>query len=310
MRLVEELGDRAVRADFDPEQLVFESTRRRPIGSRTPRPRRQLASRLESERQRRDPAESGTLSLRIRRSAAAFGLAACGARDRPATTRGAAPIRTSATRAAGAASARRWRSAIRCCPAVRRRCRGQRAVADPSRRLDDFVEHAVGVLIDLVDRGAGQDVVELVEQQRLPGCFELVARDTSNPSSEAIAPNASASSSRCSDCAVELLDLAPGWSACRGAARGRARRPSVGRPFAVGSDGEELLDAAHPQPRQGREVLDPGVVLQHLLGRTAGAVAPAEGEQALGCAASCPRSSARCRACRAARCCRCSPARD
>ncbi len=46
--------------------------------------------------------------------------------------------------------------------------------------------------------------------------------------------------------------------------------------------GEELLDVGHPEPRKRREIVDSRVVLQHPSRRSAAAVAPAEGKEALG----------------------------
>ena len=187
----------------------------------------------------------------------------------------------------------RWRSAA---------SRTGVAVCDRLRSL------AMGVLVDLGDRGAGQDVVELVEEERLPGGLELVARigeavRASREGGEGLGFEQAVLAG-----AVERLDLAPGWSACRGGTPGRARPTQTRQPLGR-QGGEELLDAGHAQARQRREILDARVVLEHPPAWAAAAVAPAEGEQALRVVALARGSCARCRGCRAGRCCRCSRGR-
>jgi hypothetical protein len=54
--------------------------------------------------------------------------------------------------------------------------RGEGPVAQPLRGLYGAFELAVGDLVDLADGGPRQDVVELVEEHRLPGGFELFGR--------------------------------------------------------------------------------------------------------------------------------------
>ena len=54
-----------------------------------------------------------------------------------------------------------------------------------------------------------------------------------------------------------------------------------GQPF-LGEAREELVDVGHAQARHRGEALQAGVVLEHLLARPAAAVAPPEGEEALG----------------------------
>src|SRR5918994_3051527 len=51
----------------------------------------------------------------------------------------------------------------------------QGSVAQPLRCTDDACEFFVGYLVDLSYGGPGQYVVELVEEECLPGCFELFA---------------------------------------------------------------------------------------------------------------------------------------
>ncbi len=59
---------------------------------------------------------------------------------------------------------------------AQRRDVAQRIVPQFCGFLDDLSQLRVGVLVDLGDGGAGEDVVELVEQQDLPESFEFPRR--------------------------------------------------------------------------------------------------------------------------------------
>ncbi|MBA2468200.1 MAG: hypothetical protein H0V37_02205 [Chloroflexia bacterium] len=50
------------------------------------------------------------------------------------------------------------------------------AFADARSGGDDLFQLRVRILVDLMDRRAGQDVVKLVEQERLPGGVERLVR--------------------------------------------------------------------------------------------------------------------------------------
>ena len=67
----------------------------------------------------------------------------------------------------------------------------ERSRSAPARRLD-LGQVALGACVDLADRRAREDVVEVVEQQRPPGAVELLARPRPRP------PRRPASSASCS----------------------------------------------------------------------------------------------------------------
>ena len=155
----------------------------------------------------------------------------------------------------------------------------QGAVAQLSRCPDDVRELLVGYLVDLADRGPWQDVVELVEQECFPGGFELFARVVA-----AVERGQRGEGFRLEQTvlglAVELLD--PGLGG-QGAPvqlevelAGPPREPFFREAL------EELIDVGHAEARHRGEALDAGVVFEHLLARAAAAVAPPEGEEALG----------------------------
>ena len=79
--------------------------------------------------------------------------------------------------------------------------------------------------------------------------------------------------------AVERLGLGLGGQ--RAAVELQVELADPDRQTRLRQRGEVLLDVRHAQARQGRELLDARVVLQHARRRPAAAVAPAEGEQAL-----------------------------
>ena len=164
----------------------------------------------------------------------------------------------------------------------------ERVIADSGRRGDRVLELAVRILVDLGDRGAGKDVVELVEEQPFPGGLDLGGRVGG-----AVQPGDDRKRLRLEEAvlgrAVERLHLGLGRQ--RAAVEFEVELAHPARQPRRGEGREELLDARHAEARQDRKILDPRVVLQLLLGRTAAAVAPAEGEQALGVAAFAPEVS-------------------
>ncbi len=163
------------------------------------------------------------------------------------------------------------------------------AVADErcERALDDAFQHAgdpgvvgLGLAVHPGDRAAGQDVVELLQQDGLPDPAELLGRVLQpgphrRPSSPTAPPPAAGA--RCAGC--------PAWCA---AARCRCRGGSPGTSRPTRCPGS----AARPRPRRRtraavpirtrRRALEVGGAVglrHHLAGRPAAAVAVAEGHQ-------------------------------
>ena len=140
--------------------------------------------------------------------------------------------------------------------------RGERARHDGLGGLGDAGVLLDGLAVHPRDRGAGEDVVELLEEHLLPQRVELVVRGMPSPVlTVAVVAHSSASTSRCSvrrlPCLVGAATLA-----CRGAARGRARRP---RPAGA---------PAAPRPGRRRRRGAPSAPLASPRGRPGGCALP------------------------------------
>ena len=155
---------------------------------------------------------------------------------------------------------------------------GERRVANLGRDAHDALQLGDGVAVDLGDGGAGDDVVELVEQDRLPGRLQLVMRI-----GEAGEDGDGREGLRLQEPvlggAVELLHVGLRGQGAPVELQIELAHPD--RQALFWQRREKLLDVRHAQPRQRRELLEPRVVFQHAGRRAASAVAPAEGEQAL-----------------------------
>ena len=172
--LVEDLGDRAICADLDAQEFVFEEDS--PVFA----PRTALAGSTAQRRPHPGGSEqvvqpsAGTVRLgSLTRSTAV---------DRLGLERGAVRSGDRTTLAASAARDERARGEpgvgddqplVEAEPFAAHREVGERGVAGvvAVRRPRSSGD---GVLVDLVDRGAGEDVVELVEKEGLPGGLDLV----------------------------------------------------------------------------------------------------------------------------------------
>src|SRR5690606_25756787 len=153
-----------------------------------------------------------------------------------------------------------------------------RLVADAGRRLDDAGQLRDGVLVNLVDRGPGQDVVELVVEQVLPLRVERLDRDLA-PAQRRQRGEGLGLDEPVLALPHELLGPRLGGEGC--AVQLEVQLADVRRDAFDREAGEEVLDLAHLEAREHREVLDALVLLEHVLAWAASAVAPAEGEQGL-----------------------------
>ena len=154
----------------------------------------------------------------------------------------------------------------------------QRVVAQFLGYRDGFFEFAVGVPVDLRDRASRQDVVELVEEHRLPEPLQLL------PGVLGTAPGGERGEGfgflqPVLGLAVELLD--PGLGGEGAPVQLQVELPDPPGQLILGERGEEGVNVGHSQAWHRGEVSKPGEVLEHLLARAPAAVAPAEGEQAL-----------------------------
>ena len=216
--------------------------RTRPAGSRCgsrggtgrgPRPRRPSAGpRRARGRCRgrpwpraRSPSRRGSAARRRGRGPRAGARSRARTRRRPRVTRTSEPASTNRPDAA--------RRRLREAQAVARRhdlaapdadgvdhLADEEAVAHRAGRGLDLGQVALGALVDLADRGAREDVVEVVEQERLPRAIELLAR----PRLIRRRPRAARRRAAPAPRAGSPAWCAPASCTSRGGTRGRARR--------------------------------------------------------------------------------------
>ena len=96
---------------------------------------------------------------------------------------------------------------------------GQGAIGDALGLTDDLGVVTSGVLVHPVDARSGDDVVELVEEQRAPGRLELLG-GVGAPGQARPTARRRAGPARRGGCPAWWR---PGWCRCRGGTRGRAR---------------------------------------------------------------------------------------
>ena len=120
--------------------------------------------------------------------------------------------------------------------------------------------------------------MELIEQQRLPGGFDLIVR-IGEPGELRDGREGFRFEEPVLAGAVERFRAGLGGQ--RAAVELQVELPHPDRQTCFRQRGEVLLDVRHAQARQRRELLDARVVLEHARRRPAAAIAPAEGEQAL-----------------------------
>src|SRR5215217_5651452 len=136
----------------------------------------------------------------------------------------------------------------------------------------------MGVFVDLRDRATRQDIVELVEEHRLPEPLQLLSRVRGTaPGGERregfgfLQPVLGL--------AVELLDLRLGCEGAPVQLQVEFSDPPGQR--VLWERGEEGVHTGHPQAGHRGKVSKPGEVFEHFLARATAAVTPAKGEQAL-----------------------------
>src|SRR5829696_3690209 len=165
----------------------------------------------------------------------------------------------------------------RLCWCFRRGTQG--SVTQLSRRPDNVRELLVGYVVDLPYRGPWQYVVELVEEERLPGGFELFALVIAT-----VERGQRGEGFRLEQTVlglpVELLDPCLGGEGTPVQLEVELAGPPW-QPFSWELL-EELIDVGHAEVWHRGVPFQAGVVLEHLLARAAAAVAPPEGEEALG----------------------------
>ncbi len=200
-------------------------------------------------------------------------------------------------------------SSTGCGAAPRSREVRQRRIAHGRRGAHDPLQLRHGVLIDLGDRGAGEDVVELVEQERLPGGFDLIVR-VGEPGELRDGREGFGFEEPVLAGAVERFRAGLGRQ--RAAVELQVELAHPDRQTRFRQRGEILLDVRHAQARQRRELLDARVVLEHARRSARRRHHPSRRRAGSPGGGACRRSCARCRGCRAGRCCRCSrgPATD
>src|SRR5215211_857939 len=154
----------------------------------------------------------------------------------------------------------------------------QRLVAQLLGASYCLFELAVGVLVDLGDRGPRQDVVELVEQQQLPQPLEflclIVGTSHRRERRERLGLHEPVLG-----LAVELLYLGLGGEGAAVQLEVELAHPSG--EAVLWERGEELVHTRHTEARHRGEALEAVVVLEHPLARSAPPIAPSEGEEAL-----------------------------
>ena len=175
-------------------------------------------------------------------------------------------------------------------------CQGPLLRAEGREELAVFV---VAVDIDLGDRGAGQDVVELVDQHQFPELGQRLGRDRRRRSGSAPwrrgirARAACARRCGCWPCSW------PPRSACRGDIAGRARRSRSGSVLPGASilaprrSRNGTMPSSLTCGRAGNAALEADAALDHGAGRAAAAIAIAIGHDALRRARPWARSASR-----------------
>ncbi len=152
----------------------------------------------------------------------------------------------------------------------------QRRVTHGRCGAHDPLQLRNGVLVDLGDGGAGDDVVELIEQERLPGGLDLIVR-IGEPGE--LGDGREGFGFEEPVLAGTVEGLRAGLGSQRAAVELQVELPHPDRQTRFRQRGEKLLDVRHAQAWQRRELPDARVVLEHARRWPAAAVTPAEGEQ-------------------------------
>src|SRR5215207_3580845 len=148
--------------------------------------------------------------------------------------------------------------------------------------IEDFGELAVRVLVYLRDGGARENIVKLVQEQRLPaplqGLTRLSTAVQSGDGGERFGFEQPVLRRT-----IECLNLPLGGE--RSPVQLEVELADPLREVFFGQRRVEIFHPRHAEARQSRKALESLVVLEHLLARTAATVTPPEGEEALGMAA-------------------------
>src|SRR4028119_1249223 len=144
----------------------------------------------------------------------------------------------------------------------------------------------MGNLVDLADGGSRKDVVELVEEERLPGFLQFCG-GVLGPVEGGEREQGLGLEQAVLGLAVELLDLRLGGEGAAVELEIELARPP--REAGFREPLEKILNHRHAQPGHGGEALEAGVVLEHLLGGAAAPGAPAPGEYGLGAGGRAPQ---------------------